>query len=156
MEDALPQNITKVLEMIDGYYDVVQWYDASDTVDPWKNYIVGKPFGNDLLHLNETMGFLIHITKSGDTIFLYNGTEPTQNLTIQLYEGWNMVGYPSKTNYNRTDGLNNLTFGNEIDAVQWFDGATKIWHYLNENDYFMLERGYWIHALTDCEWEVPL
>jgi parallel beta-helix repeat protein len=150
------QNITKVLEMIDGYYDAVQWYDASDPADPWKNYIVAKPFGNDLLHLNETMGFMIHIIKPGDTIFLFNGTEPTQNETIQLYDGWNMVGYPALTNYNRTQGLNNLTFGNEIDAVQWFDATSKTWQDLEENDYFELEMGYWIHATTDCVWEVPL
>jgi parallel beta-helix repeat protein len=149
------QNITKVLEMIEGYYDAVQWYDASDPADPWKNYIVAKPFGNDLLHINETMGFLIHIKKSGDTIFLYNGSEPTQNQTIQLYEGWNMVGYPSLSNYNRTKGLNNLTFGIEVDAIQWFDAATKTWYDLNENDDFESTRGYWVHAASDCEWEVP-
>jgi hypothetical protein len=150
------QNLTKVLEMIDGYYDAVKWYDASDTEDPWKSYVVGKPFGNDLFHLNETMGFWIHITKPGDTIFLYNGTEPAVNQTIHLYSGWNMVGYPSETSYNRTDGLNNLTFGIEVDAIQWYDAATQIWHDLGENDYFVPCRGYWIHATTECEWEVPL
>jgi parallel beta-helix repeat protein len=150
------QNISKVLEMIEGYYDKVSWYDASDPADHWKNYIVGKPFGNDLMRLNETMGFFIRITKPGDTIFLYNGTEPTQNVTIQIYEGWNMVGYPSESNYNRTDGLNNLTFGVEVDEIEWFNATTKTWHEMNENDHFVPTRGYWVHATSDCEWEVPL
>lgn len=150
------QNLTTVLEMIEGYYDVVQWYDASDTDDPWKNYIVGKPFGNDLIYINETMGFMIHITKSGDTIFLYNGTTPTENQTIQIYEGWNMVGYPSLTSYNRTDGLNNLDFDTDIDAIQWFDSETKTWYYLEEQDYFVPGRGYWMHSLVEAVWEVPL
>jgi parallel beta-helix repeat protein len=150
------QNITTVLEMIDGYYDVVSWYDASDPDDHWKSYIVEKPFGNDLLHLNETMGFMIHITKTGDTIFLYNGTPPTQNQTIWLYEGWNMVGYPSESSYNRTEGLNNLTFGVEVDEIEWYDATTKTWYEMNENDEFVPTRGYWIHTTSDCEWEVPL
>jgi parallel beta-helix repeat protein len=150
------QNLTKVLEMIDGYYDVVSWYDASDPDDHWKSYIVEKPFGNDLLHLNETMGFMIHITKTGDTIFLYNGTTPTQNQTIWLYEGWNMVGYPSESRYNRTEGLNNLTFGVEVDEIEWCDATTKTWYEMNENDEFVPTRGYWIHTTFDCEWEVPL
>jgi parallel beta-helix repeat protein len=150
------QNITKVLEMIDGYFSAVKWYDASDESDPWKNYVVGKPFGNDLFHLNETMGFWILITRPGETIFLYNGTEPTVNQTIQLYEDWNMVGYPTLTSYNRTVGLNNLTFGTDVDAIQWYDADTETWYDMGPNDYFVPCRGYWVHALTDCEWEVPL
>ncbi|UCE36616.1 MAG: right-handed parallel beta-helix repeat-containing protein [Thermoplasmata archaeon] len=150
------QNITKVLEMIDGYYDIVQWYDASDKDDPWKNYIVDKPFGNDLLHLNETMGFWIRITHSGGTIFLYNGTAPSVNQIIQLYKGWNMVGYPSLTDYNRTNGLNNLTFGTHVDAIWTYNASTQKWKELGESDYFERERGYYIHAMEECEWEVPL
>ncbi|UCE35954.1 MAG: hypothetical protein JSW00_10330, partial [Thermoplasmata archaeon] len=70
------QNLKKVLEMIDGYYDIVQWYDITDTNDPWKHHKVGKPYGNDLSDINEKMGFWIYITNPGDTIFLYNGTKP--------------------------------------------------------------------------------
>ncbi len=150
------QNLTKVLEMIDGYYDVVQWYDTLDVNDPWKNYVVGKPFGNDLLHLNETMGFWIHITQPGDMIFLYNGTQPTQNQTITLYPGWNMVGYPSLTSYNRTEGLNNLTFDQEVDAIWTYNASTQEWEELSASDYFELERGDWIHATAEVTWEVPL
>jgi hypothetical protein len=102
------------------------------------------------------MGFSIYITKPGDTIFLYNGSEPGQNQTIQLYEGWNMVGYPSETSYNRTEGLNNLTFGVEVDQIQWFNATSKAYEDLEENDFFIPTTGYWIHATSDCEWEVPL
>ncbi|UCG69204.1 MAG: hypothetical protein JSV09_15720, partial [Thermoplasmata archaeon] len=123
---------------------------------PWKHYKVGKPFGNNLFELNETMGFWIHITQPGDTIFVYNGTKPTSNQTITLQPGWNMIGYPSLTSYNRTEGLNNPTFGQEIDLIQWYDAETQTWHDLGENDYFVPGRGYWIHANAECEWEVPL
>jgi hypothetical protein len=67
-----------------------------------------------------------------------------------------MVGFPSHSSLNRTEGLNNLTFGNEIDAVQWFNATTKAWYDIGENEYFEPTMGYWVHATTDCEWEVPL
>jgi parallel beta-helix repeat protein len=151
------QNPTRVLGSIDGWYDAVQCYAGStDKNDPWKHQKVGKPFGNDLKKLNETMGLWIHITQPGDTIFLYNGTIPTQNQTITLHPGWNMVGYPSLRNYNRTNGLNNLTFGQEVDSIWTYDAATQKWEEIGSLDYFELGRGYWIHVKTTCMWEVPL
>ncbi|UCG70245.1 MAG: right-handed parallel beta-helix repeat-containing protein [Thermoplasmata archaeon] len=150
------QNLTKVLEMIDGYYDAVQLYDPTDLDDPWAHYKVGKPFGNDLFELNKTMGFWIHITQPGGKIFFYNGTQPTSNQTIPLHTGWNMVGYPSLTNHNRTAGLNNLTFGDDVDLIQWYDAELQKWVEIGEGDFFEISKGYWIHATTECEWEVPL
>jgi parallel beta-helix repeat protein len=148
--------IEDVLQPIAGLYDSVIWYDKSDINDPWKHFKVGKSFGNDLIHLNETMGFWIDITQPGYTIFIYNDTRPTSNQTIELKKEWNLVGYPSLTNHNRTTGLNNLIFNSDIDAIQWFDSSAKTWHYLEKGDSFEVGRGYWIHAKTDCVWEVPL
>jgi parallel beta-helix repeat protein len=150
------KDLTKVLEMIDGYYDVVQWHNSIDQGDPWKHNKVNKPYGNDLYELNETMGFWILITNPGDTIFLYNGTQSTQNQTILLHKGWNMVGYPSQINYNRKDGLNNLTFGTDVDAIWSYNASTQKWIEMGDSDYFEMGRGYYIHAKTKCEWEVPL
>jgi parallel beta-helix repeat protein len=150
------QDHVKVLEMIHGWYDAVQWFDPNDNDDPWKHHKIGKPFGNDLFELNETMGFWIHITQPGDTIFLYNGTAPTSNQNIQIHEGWNMVGYPSLTNHNRTVGLNNLEFNTDVNAIQWYDAATKIWYFMDPDDPFVPGRGYWMHSRVDTTWEVPL
>jgi parallel beta-helix repeat protein len=150
------QNLTRVLGTIDGYYDAVQWYDNTNPNDLWKHHKVLKQFGNDLFELNETMGFWIHITQPGDTTFLFNGTQSASNQTITLYPGWNMVGYPSLTSYNRTQGLNNLTFEIEVDEIQLYNATTQTWHVMNENDHFEPCRGYWIHDNVECEWEVPL
>ncbi|UCE38236.1 MAG: right-handed parallel beta-helix repeat-containing protein, partial [Thermoplasmata archaeon] len=78
------QNLIKVLKSIDGLYDAVQWYNITEKKDQWKHYKVGKPYGNDLFELNEKMGFWIHITQPGDTIFFYNGTRLTENQSITL------------------------------------------------------------------------
>jgi parallel beta-helix repeat protein len=149
-------NFTNVLGSIDGLYDAIQWYDITDTNDPWKHYKVGKPFGNDLSEINETMGFWIHITQPGDTIFLYNGTQFILNQSIPLHPGWNMVGYPSLTSYNRTEGLNNLTFGSDVDAIWTHNATTKLWEELGPTDYFEVGRGYWIHSKVTKTWVVPL
>jgi hypothetical protein len=150
------QDITSVLDSIDGLYDAVQWYDVTDNVDPWKHYKVGKGFGNDLSELNETMGFWIHITEPEGTIFHYNGTPPTGSQGIALYPGWNLVGYPSLTSYNRTDGLNNLGFGAEVNAIQWYDASNGTWHSMDVDDYFKKGIGYWIHSKVEAIWNVPL
>jgi hypothetical protein len=149
-------SLSKVLENISGSYDAVQWWDTMDANDPWKHYKVGKSTGNDLTQINEKMGFWIHITSPGDTIFPYNGTKPTSNQTIALYPGWNLVGYPSLTSHSRTLGLNNLTFDSEIDAIWNYNSGTKKWKHLDESDNFEIGKGYWIYAQTHCEWEVPL
>ena len=150
------QNLIKVLEMIDGYYDAVQWYDVRDTDDQWKHYKVGKSYGNDLAKLNETKGFWIYMNPQNGAVLLHNGTIPTSNQTIQLYPGWNMVGYPSLSNHNRNVGLNNLTYGQEVDLIQWYDSSNQKWHDMDEDDYFVLGGGYWVHTITQCIWEVPL
>jgi hypothetical protein len=150
------QGLTKVLETIDGYYDAVQWYNPTYSNDPWEHHKIGKPYGNDLFELNETMGFWIHITQPGDTVFVYNGTQPAINQIIPLHPGWNLVGYPSLTSYNRTEGLNILTFDAEVNAIWTFDATIQKWEKIGEGDFFETGRGYWIHAKTECEWEVPL
>jgi parallel beta-helix repeat protein len=150
------QNLFKVLEFMISSYDAVQWFDNTDPTDPWKHLKIGKSFGNDLFELNETMSFWIHITQPGDTIFLYNGTQPLVNQTIQLYEGWNMVGYPSLSNHNRSEGLNNLEFGLDVDAIQWYNTPTKTWHFMDQDDVFVPGRGYWMHSKVEVGWEVPL
>jgi hypothetical protein len=150
-------SLQSVLKPIAGKYRAVQWYDGYDNADPWKNHLTIKPSHmNDLNDLDHTMGFWVDIIDPEGTTFIFNGTEPISNQNIQLYKGWNMVGYPSLTNQNRTNGLNNLEFGKVVDAIQWLDSSTKTWYDLGVDDSFEIGRGYWIHARTDCVWEVPL
>jgi parallel beta-helix repeat protein len=150
------QNLSVVLSSINGFYDSVEWYKISDTNDHWKHNRVDKIFGNDFFELNETMGFWIHITQPGGVIFLYNGIQPTENQTITLHPGWNLVGYPSQTSYNLTDGLNKLAFGTHVDSIWTYNASIQKWEELGQSDYFEIGRGYWIHAIEECTWEIPL
>ncbi len=150
-------NLDSVLSSITGSYDAAQWYNVSDYSNPWKNHHISKPSNlNDLGIISHTMGFWIHITEPRGILFEYLGTQPASNQTIPLYPGWNQVGYPSLTSYNRTEGLNNLTFGTHVDAIWTYNAATQKWKELGPSDYFEIGRGYWVHAKVKCEWEVPL
>lgn len=150
-------SLQSILQFVDGQYSAVQRYDALDFGNHWKTYHIAKPaHTNDLQELDHTMGFWLKIDEPGGCNFVYNGTFLSSEQCIPLYKGWNMVGYPSLTNHNRTMGLNNLEFGKEVDCIQWFDSSTKTWHFMEENDFFEIGRGYWIHAKSNCVWEVPL
>jgi parallel beta-helix repeat protein len=149
--------IETVLQSIEFQYDSVQWYDASDVNDPWKHYHITKPqHFKDLHQLDHTMGIWIHLSDPFGTVMVFNGSRPSSTQYIPLYSGWNMVGYPSLTNYNRTEALNNLTFDTHIDAIWTYNAAIQKWGKLGEFDYFEVGRGYYIHAISDCVWEVPL
>lgn len=150
-------NLGKVLSSITGSYTAVQRYNASISSDPWKhNCTLKLPHLNDFNDIDHLMGFWIYIIKPEGALLEYSGTKSTQNQTIKLIEGWNMVGYPSQTHYNRTVGLNNLTFSTEVDSIWTYCAATQKWKELGQSDYFEIGRGYWIYAKNKCEWEVPL
>jgi parallel beta-helix repeat protein len=149
--------LTTVLQSIQGEYDVVQWYNSSDLIDPWKHYQVTKPGNlNDMDNLDHLMGIWIHINNSNGIYFRYYGTQPSENQTISLHPGWNMVGYPSLTSYNRTEGLNNLTFDTHVDAIWTYNATTQKYKQLSKSDYFEIRKGYYIHAKEECTWVVPL
>ena len=111
---------------------------------------------NDLSEIDHIMGFWIHITESGGVIFEYNGIKPTQNQSIPLHPGWNQVGYPSLSSYNRTNGLNNVLYGPDVDCIQLYDASLKTWHFMGPDDHFSPGRGYWVHSKVDTVWDVPL
>ncbi len=149
--------LSSVLSSIDGSYDAVRWYNATDTTDPWKhNHTAKLQSLNDLHTLDHKMGFWIHVTEPGGVLFEYFGSLPTTSQGIQLHPGWNIVGYPSLTSYNRTDGLNNTEFGTHINVIYWYDASTRTWNNMQKSDYFERGRGYWVHAREEIVWDVPL
>jgi hypothetical protein len=148
--------LSTILEDINGKYNAVQAYAVIDTDDPWKHNHVDKGFSNDLTDLNEKVGFWVHITTPGDTVFQYNGTLPLSNQTIPLFPGWNLVGFPSLESKMRDDGLNNVQWGTDVDKIQAYNATSGSWEEVGEFDFFQPERGYWVHSNVNKMWEVPL
>jgi hypothetical protein len=146
-----------VLSSIAGSYDAVQWYDGTDSSDHWKHFHRQKPQQlNDLEDLDHRMGFWIHISKPGGVIYEYSGDPLVSPEMIPLRKGWNAVGWPSLSSYNRKTGLNNLGFGTQVDAIQWYDAGNSTWHFMEPDDSFVPGMGYWMHAEYDSMWQVPV
>ncbi len=150
-------SLKAVLQSIEGEYDAVQYFNSSDYNDSWKHNHFSKPSDlNDFTEINHKIGFWIHITTPGGTLFTYNGKRLPQNQTISLYPGWNLVGYPSLSNKNRTWALNNLTFGDHVNAIWTYEAKMQKWMEIGESDYFEVGRGYYIHSKVMITWDVPL
>ncbi len=151
------KNLTSVLQPIEEQYDIVRYYNASDTEDSWKCYHKLKPTHmNDLDSIDYSNGFWLHITEPGGTTLTIIDNKLISSHQINLYKGWNLVGYPSNTKFNRTDGLNNLDFGSDINAIYWYNASSTTWVNMGENDYFEPGRGYWFHSKVITTWSVPL
>jgi hypothetical protein len=149
--------VKEVLEPIEGNYDVVQWYDASDSDDPWKTYNVGKDFGNDLTYIESEMGLWIHMLS--DDMLIPNHKDPQTypmwgGSTLELKKGWNLVGYPSVISRNVDNALSDVSY----DLVQTYDAETEKWLEWDgsSGDLTLLEmgRGYWIHCYENDIWHV--
>jgi hypothetical protein len=150
-------NLNFILSSIKGSYDAVQWYDSTDAIDHWKHHQTKKPSHlNDLGTSDHTMGFWVHITKPGGVLFEYNGAQPAENQIITLYPGWNLVGFPSLEYQTRANGLNTLSFGTHVDAIWSYNAEEQKWEMMNKQDHFLIGKGYYIHAKSEWEWEVPL
>ncbi len=149
--------ILKVLGSIAGDFDCIQYYDATDTKNHWKHNQSSKPsLLNDFDNIDHTIGFWIHITNASGALLQCQGSPLTENQLITLYPGWNLVGYPSQINKNRTEGLNNITFGQDINAIWSFNATIQEWEEMEESDYFEIGRGYWIHSKIEKTWEVAI
>ncbi len=148
-------SIDTVLDSIAGYYDSVSFYNSSQ--DDWKHDHSSKPVSlNDLTDLHHHMGIWIHVTTPGDTVYTYPGMDLWQSQMVHLYPGWNLVGYPSQNEYDRTTGLNNLVYGTDVECVQTFDATLQQWVDLGPSDNFELGKGYWIYSNSEQDWEVPV
>ncbi|MHA2055398.1 MAG: NosD domain-containing protein, partial [Candidatus Hodarchaeales archaeon] len=150
-------NLPTVLQSIEGQYDAVQWYNITDSNDPWKHNHISKPSNlNDLNEINHTMGLWVHVTDPGGTTLVVFGNVLTSTQNIALYPGWNHVGYPSTTDKIRISALNNVLINTEVDAIWTYNATTQTWKEITASDNFEVGRGYWMHSKVTKTWIVPL
>jgi len=134
-------------------WDMVMWFDPLDT-DHWKTYSMFKPPSlNDLLTVNHRMGVWMYIPNAaalGDGILTLAGVQPV-NTSINLYTGWNLVGYPSST-----PSLASVTLPPEADMVSVCDMGQP--YYIRDEPpaaVTMSEgNAYWVRVTANCIWTV--
>ena len=154
-------SLTAVLSTIEGKYDLVYAYHASDAADPWKKYNTAAPsFLNDLTDIDETMGLWIRATEP--VTLTVSGSVPSST-DISLYTGWNLVGYPSQTTRPIAEALAGIE--GKYDLVYAYDAwdAEDPWKkyntaappFLNDLTEMGPGWGYWIRVSEDCVWSVP-
>ena len=135
----------------DTTWDRVQWYDPLST-NHWKNYYTGWPAQlNDLTSVNHTMGVWVHVTNMGDGFIKVYGSLPS-SVTIPLYAGWNLVGYPT---LNTTTTVANALWGTGADRVEVCDPTAPYGTKEAGPTYIMKPgEGYWVHVPADTVWIV--
>jgi hypothetical protein len=140
-----------IFSSIDGIWDIVQYYDARDPAKPWKVYATFKPeILNTLKTVDHKMGLWLHVN-SHATLTVY-GTPP-ENTQINLWAGWNLVGYPAGEGINFT--VLDLKILTDADEVQGFDPQANYQTVTLPDEYvMMLGEGYWVHTPTDSVWIV--
>jgi len=139
--------LTIVLQTIDGNYNYVQWYDPLDAEDHWMAYSTSKPSGfNDLFNIDHKIGIWIEMILEDNLTVA--GKVPN-NTIIQLYKGWNFVGYPSFNEKNVSETLKDVPY----DQVEGFDeNAPYYLRILKDDDVMSAGCGYWIRVTSDCKW----
>jgi hypothetical protein len=140
-------NISEVLKPINGDYNIVQWYDAKEGT--WKSSTT------NLTDINRTMGLWIHMNNSSNLTIIGSMPESTD---IVLYEGWNLVGYPSLKLREVNDALSGINWK----AVQYYDASdlNDPWKHnstnkpnrLNDLKEMKSSCGYWVYITINDTW----
>lgn len=142
-----------VLASIDGKYDLVYAYDASELTDPWKSY---QPvFGGDLEYVSRAMGLWVHMTEAGTLVV--DGEQPAST-DIPLYAGWNLIGYPAGAARPVEEvlapiaGKYTLVYGYDGNdpARQWRSYNPDAPPFANTLQEFAPGLGYWVKVTEYC------
>jgi hypothetical protein len=124
-------------------------YDAWNDADPWKRW------PGDLDQVDETMGLWLHATHP--VTLTITGLRP-RDPAIALRAGWNLVGYPSRTERPVAEALASIdgkytligTFDSADTADPWKQYDVDVPAYANDLIKMKPGRGYWIYATMPC------
>jgi len=128
------------------------WYNPQTPNDLWKTYRVGGTT-NDLATISNLMGVWLWITANGGDQQLTVGVTGDYSATavaVNLYTGWNLVGYPSAT-----ARLGSATLPAQADRVSIWQAASPYITDSTPGAVTMTQgHAYWVHVTADCVWTV--
>jgi hypothetical protein len=136
-------------------WDLIQWYDSNEPANQWKTYSVDKPAAlNNLVTVNNNQGFWLHLTGNvGDQMLTVSGGDyPTAPVNIQLYTGWNQVGYPSGTprqaDTTLPGAVSKIAINNDLLPYGIEDITDLSSVMMSESN------AYWVYSSSDTTWIV--
>ncbi|MCP3960940.1 MAG: hypothetical protein GY719_24095 [bacterium] len=143
-----------LLPTVAGDFSLAYTYDACDTIAPWKVYDPADLPASDLTGIDHRVGFWLRGTNPDP--LAVSGTEPAET-SIQLCEGWNLVGYPLAQDRPVLAALSSIA--GKFLRVYGFDPAvpTDLWRvydvgvpdWANTLKTMQRGRGYWVWATED-------
>jgi hypothetical protein len=148
-----------------GYvqWDIVQRYE-SNPMAPQPGWLTTATFKppvlNDFTNVDNNMGFWIHITNIGDGNLAVVGDLPITGevFNIQLYTGWNLVGYPCMTTQDISTVIGGMLFNviqTEVYDPTNADGYRTRWQDPWDSVYFLNPgQGIWIEVSADEIWTI--
>jgi len=130
-------------------WDVAKTFD--NQLKKWLTYRKGGS-GNTFTDVTNHMGIWLHLTANGGnqllTLGMY-GDYPAA-VVINLYTGWNLVGYPSATGR-----MESATLPSQADYVAvWQASSPYISDHAKGSSVMTQGNAYWVHVTADCTWTV--
>ena len=148
--EQIDESIDQVLGTIDGKWNYIQSYDPLSP-EPWKSYSTFKPTSmNDFSTLDHKQGFWINIIESNVTLTIGGSTPfPTG---VELFAGWNLVGYPSLTEKSISDALDGTSYDRPVEGFN----ASAPYRISQLADTYLMKpsEGYWVHVPFNTFWVV--
>ncbi|MEW5937279.1 MAG: C25 family cysteine peptidase [Candidatus Thermoplasmatota archaeon] len=141
----------------DTTWDRMLWYDATAPGgSKWKQYCTYWATElNDLRNVDHRMAVWIYIpnaTALGDGYINVSGITPATTM-INLYAGWNLVGYPAKNDSLYTVG--DLKAATGAPYTEGFN-ASALYQTSVLPDTYVLRKceGYWVYVPSDSSWVI--
>lgn len=141
------ETVETVLQTVE--YDQVWFYDSSS--QDWKWHMTFKAYRRGLWTVNHTMGMWVNVT--GDCNLTVAGVVPAQT-AIQLYEGWNLVSFPS---FNASYSVSDLKAEIGATRVEGYNLASpNFLRVLGDAEVLQAGYGYWVRVEMDTVWTITI
>ena len=150
--------ITDVLSSLAGRYDLAYAWNAPGQT--WLKYDDIAMSGDNLSHVDETLGFWIHITTTAPTLTVFGSLPTTTGITLSgAGSGWNLVSYPSSATRALPGALGTVPFSlvyayhaNDADPWKLFDHNGP--PFVNDLTEVTPGWGYWIQTPITSTWTI--
>ncbi len=141
------ESVETVLQTVK--YDKAWSYDSSS--QEWKWHMKHKGYRRALLEMNHTMGIWVNVTE--DSNFTVAGIVPAQT-TIHLYQGWNLVSFPS---FDATYTVAALKVEIGATRAEGYDFVPPYYlRALGDTEMLLAGEAYWVRVDADVDWIVEV